>query len=85
MWQDIVLTAGSMVFIIALLPSVFSAAKPAAMTSLMTGTVLAIFAVTYTTLDLWFAAGTTAITSITWFVLLGQAVLAKRKAPVSAS
>jgi hypothetical protein len=76
MWQDTVLTIGTMIFIIALLPSVFGSAKPAAMTSLMTGTVLAIFAVTYTMLPdpLWFAAVTTATTSTVWFVLFGQAV-----------
>lgn len=71
-WQDIVLTGGALVLFVALLPSVFSKSKPAAATSIMTGAVLAIFSFTYTTLNLWFAATTTAITSITWFVLFWQ-------------
>lgn len=71
-WQDAVLTGGALVLFIALLPSVFSKSKPAAATSIMTGIVLAIFSVTYTTLGLWFAATTTGITSLTWFVLFWQ-------------
>ncbi len=72
MWQDFVLTAGSTVFIIALLPSVFGQDKPALSTSAVTGSVLAIFSIVYATLGLWFATATTALTGATWFILAIQ-------------
>lgn len=78
-WQDYIFTAGSIIFIIALLPSVFSKDKPALSTSLMTGTVLAIFAFNYTTLSLWFSATSTALTSATWFFLAVQKYSADKK------
>ena len=71
-WQDWILTTGSILFIIALAPSVFSKDKPALTTSLLTGTVLAVFAFVYGTLHLWLAATTTSITSFTWFILAYQ-------------
>ena len=71
-WQDYILTAGSILFIVALLPSVFSKDKPALKTSLLTGTILAIFAFTYASLSLWFTTITTALASITWFILVYQ-------------
>ena len=52
-WQDIVLSVGAWIFFIALIPSIKSRDKPAIMTSLPTGIVLVIFALTYATLGLW--------------------------------
>lgn len=71
-WQDIVLTGGTIVFIIALLPSVLSKDKPAVSTSIMTGTVLIVFAYVYFTLSLWFSTLTTALTAALWFTLAVQ-------------
>jgi len=71
-WQDFVLTSGSIAFIIALAPSVLSKDKPALTTSLLTGTVLAIYAFVYVTLSLWLTTITVAITSLTWFILAYQ-------------
>jgi hypothetical protein len=71
-WQDVVLTAGSIAFIIALAPSILSKDKPALATSLLTGTVLAIYAIVYVTLSLWLTAITVAFTSLTWFILAYQ-------------
>lgn len=71
-WQDIVLTAGTVIFIIALFPSVLSKDKPALSTSIMTGTVLIIFAYIYFTLSLWFSTLTTFITGAIWFILAAQ-------------
>lgn len=71
-WQDIILTGGSIVFIIALLPSVFSNNKPASSTSAMTGSILLVFAFVYGSLHLWFATVTTLITAALWFTLLVQ-------------
>ena len=76
-WQDYVIAVGSIIFIIALMPTVLSKEKPHLSTSLMTGTVLMVFAITYLTLRLWFAAITTALTSLQWFVLAVQKYLQK--------
>jgi len=72
LWQDGVLTGGSIIFVIALVPSVMSKDKPALSTSLMTGSVLIVFAFVYLTLSLWFSAVTTAITGMLWFILAAQ-------------
>jgi hypothetical protein len=77
-WQDVAITAGTIVLLIALLPSVLSKNKPAVSTSLMTGTVLVVFTVVYISLGLWFSAITTGITSILWYVLAMQMLLRKK-------
>lgn len=56
-WQDLVLTIGSLIFVIALIPSVKGRDKPTFWTSALTGSVLVTFVIVYATLDLWFAAG----------------------------
>lgn len=71
-WQDWVLTAGQFLFIFALAPSVLSKDKPALTTSLLTGTVLAMFSFVFATLYLWLAATITSVTSLTWFLLAYQ-------------
>lgn len=75
MWQDFVLTGGTVVFIIALIPSVIGRDKPAMVTSIATGSVLAVFAIVYATLGLWFSTLTTSLTSLTWFILAIQKYL----------
>lgn len=83
-WQDYVLTLGSIVFVIALIPSVRNkTAKPAISTSLTTSVVLFVFVLVYLTLALWSTAFTTSLSAITWLVLaiqrhrLDQATLTK--------
>ncbi len=76
-WQDYLIAVGSIIFIVALMPTLLSKQKPHLSTSLMTGTVLMAFAITYLTLKLWFAAATTAMTSVQWFVLAVQKILQK--------
>lgn len=71
-WQDIILTVGNYIFAIALLPSVFGPDKPALSSSLMTGTVLAIFGVVYLSLGLVSSTFSVALTSVIWFVLAYQ-------------
>jgi hypothetical protein len=70
--QDIILTAGSLVFIAALLPTVFSKDKPALITGITTGIVLVVFGGVYMSLDLWFSAVVTFITASCWFTLAVQ-------------
>lgn len=52
LWQDWVFAIGSLIFAAALIPSVRGQDKPALSTSLTTGSVLIIFALTYLTLSL---------------------------------
>lgn len=82
-WQDVVLTIGSVIFLIALIPTILGATKPAPLTSLLTGTVLLVFAGTYATLDLPFATVTTAATGLAWLIILRQS-LRSRRSPESA-
>jgi hypothetical protein len=77
-WQDIVLAVGSLIFAAALLPSILCEHKPALWTSIMTGSVLIVFAVTYATLSLWYAMVTTSLTAVMWAVLAVQKVLQRR-------
>lgn len=72
-WQDAVLTAGSVIFLLALFPSLLNKkAKPAILTSSLTGSVLLVYAVVYASLSLWFSVTTTVVTAILWFILAMQ-------------
>ena len=71
-WQDIILSVGQFIFIIALLPSVFSKDKPALATSIITSATLIVFAFTYATLSLTSAAISGVIVSLLWFILAIQ-------------
>lgn len=77
-WQDAVFTAGSIVFLIALIPTILGPSKPAASTSAMTGTVLLLFAVTYLTLGLYLSAVTTSLTAAAWLTVLVQTLRGNR-------
>ncbi len=70
--QDFILTAGSLVFIAALIPTILGKGKPEISTSLTTGSVLVVFSGVYISLDLWFSACTTFVTSLCWFMLTIQ-------------
>lgn len=71
-WQDLVFGAGSLVFVVALLPSVFSKHKPALSTSVLTALVLYTFAVTYFTLGFYISAAITLTTALVWTILAVQ-------------
>lgn len=71
-WQDIVFTVGAGLFIVALLPSVFSKNKPDIKTSLLTATILTVFSMTYATLSLYFSAVVTMATAALWGFLAWQ-------------
>lgn len=73
-WQDLVLTAGTVVFLVALIPTIIGAAKPACLTSASTGAVLLLFAATYLTLSLYFTAVVTALTGVAWLTIFVQSV-----------
>jgi hypothetical protein len=71
-WQDIVLSVGQYIFVIALLPSIFSEDKPAFSSSLLTGSVLAVFSFIYFTLGLWSSCIAAGAVSFTWLILAWQ-------------
>jgi len=67
------------------MPTVLGKHKPALSTSVLTGAVLFVFAITYMTLHLWFAAVTTLMTSIQWFILAAQRLMQKPEPIVKSS
>jgi hypothetical protein len=73
-WQDIVIAVGSLIFALALLPSVLSKHKPALWTSAMTGIVLVVFTIAYASLSLWYATVTTSLAALLWIVLAVQKI-----------
>jgi len=72
MWQDWVISIGQFLFLVALIPSIRSAEKPALGTSLMTGIVLTVFAFTQFTLGLYFSVVSAITISIGWYILAWQ-------------
>ena len=68
-WQDIVLSAGSWVFLIALFPSIFGKDKPPKFTSFLTGFILAVYVFVYASLHLWLAMFSTILMSAAWLTL----------------
>jgi len=73
-WQDIVIAVGQWIFAIALIPALRAKGKdkPPISTSLLTGTILIIFAFTFFTLNLWNAAVSALVVSVCWFTLVIQ-------------
>jgi hypothetical protein len=71
-WQDIIITIGQVIFIIALIPAIKHKHKPPFSTSILNAFVLFSFAVVYITLALWFAAITTAVVGALWMLLAVQ-------------
>lgn len=72
--SNMILTIGSWIFVIALIPAVISSQPPAAATCVLTAAVLAAFAAVYA-LNSWKgAAATTALSSLLWIVLLVEAL-----------
>ena len=76
-WQDIVLAVGAWVFIVALLPALFSKDKPPVSTSVLTGGILAVYVVVNVTLHLLLNAFSTGILSICWLTLGAQKYFSK--------
>lgn len=79
-WQDIILTVGTLLFLLALVPTLLGKSKPSPLTSLMTGGVLLVFAATYATLGLFFASITTAATGTAWLVIFWQTIRGRSNA-----
>lgn len=75
MWQDFVFTAGNVIFIVALIPTILSKEKPPLSTSVPTAAVLIAFAVTYGSLHLWYALTSATVTALAWSIIALQRLL----------
>lgn len=69
---DLIFSVGSFVLTAALLPSLWGPNKPALSTSILTGTVLAFFSLTYLALGFYLSAGVSLTTSLLWGTLAVQ-------------
>lgn len=79
-WQDLIFTIGQLIFIVSLLPSILSKDKPAFATSIITATVLYIFALVDITLSLYLTSIAVAATGVGWSILAYQKYTTDRKA-----
>lgn len=80
MWQDYILTIGSVVFSVALVPAVLAREKPPLSTSAPTFFFLYLFSFVYATLTLWMSALTAFITATLWLILAIQRYRQGRRA-----
>lgn len=71
-WQETVLALGQVIFILALLPSVFSKDKPEIWTSIITGLVALSISITYATMSLQVAAISAFFNFTFWSILAIQ-------------
>lgn len=71
-WQDLVLTVGQVIFVIALIPTVVGKDKPALPTSVLTSAVSFSFMAVYVSLSVPFASMTAAVNGSMWLVLAVQ-------------
>jgi hypothetical protein len=72
MWQDILLSVGTLILGIALIPAAFHKEKPPLATSIPTGLVLYSFGLAYVTLGLWYAFGSVLFNATLWAILAVQ-------------
>lgn len=70
--HDYIFSIGNAIMALALLPSLLSKDKPALKTSLLTGTILAIFSATFYSLGLYLSCCMLAISSALWLTLAYQ-------------
>lgn len=72
LWQDWVISIGQLGLVAALIPTIRGKDKPALLTSIVTGLILATFAFTFFTLSLWTSSVTSIISAASWFLLAFQ-------------
>lgn len=78
-WQDIVLSVGSWIFLVALFPAILSKDKPPLSTSLPTGIVLVAYTGVYFSLHLYGSMASTGLVALAWLTLAMQKYIANRK------
>jgi len=77
MWQDWVIATGQWLFILALVPTLLSKDKPNKYSSLMTGTILLSFVVSFWSLSLLYSAASSFLVAVCWYILFLQKALVK--------
>lgn len=78
-WQDIVISTAVVFFMIALIPSLTSKDKPAFKTSISTGILTIIIALTQGSMGLWITATITSINGFLWLILAYQKATARKR------
>ena len=78
-WQDWVFSLGQVIFLIALIPTLKGKNKPEFSTSVITSVILAVFALTYFTLNLIFSTLSSIAMSAAWATLAYQKYLQDKK------
>lgn len=71
-WQDLVLTIGSWILNLSLIPTIRGKQKPELSTSIPYATILSIFVFTFLSLDLKLTAITTLFGALGWIILAFQ-------------
>jgi len=71
-WQDIVITVGSWIFAIALIPSIRGKNKPELSSSVMTGSLLTVYIFVFGSLELLGSAISSAVVALCWWILAYQ-------------
>jgi hypothetical protein len=71
-WQDLVFSAGQLMFAIALFPALASPTKPPRFTCVLTGAVLLAFSGTFASLAFWWSSSTSLACGSLWLVLATQ-------------
>lgn len=79
MWQDCIFAIGGILFSVALIPSIIKPDKPHYLTSLLTASILSVFACTYLSLHLTMGSISTGLTAFMWWILFAQQLWRIRK------
>lgn len=74
-WKDGLFSAGEILFILLLIPSLIGPDKPAAITSIGTALILAVFAGLQWTYDNYYAAALLFVTACLWWLMAMQVVV----------
>jgi len=78
MIQDLIISIGQIIFIVALLPTIFNKDKPPIKTSLPTGIILIIIAINFLSLTLYYSFITSLINGIEWLIIAYQKYKSKK-------
>lgn len=78
-WQDVVFSAGSLVFLVSLVPTLIGTKQPSLWTSIPTALVLWVFGVTYSTLQFHFSAIVTFASASLWVGIATRTIIESAK------
>lgn len=78
-WEEYLVSFGTLVLVLGLVPTVFGRHKPALSTSLVTFAVLSSFVVAFFSLHLYLAAALNTLNALVWGIIALQVFSAKRK------